>query len=78
MFLVNIQEVFAIPYQKILDSSFSLILAMIEEYGYKFRERNREDMVDEKGEFEWIELPSWDNPNEMVKMKKYKDISLNM
>lgn len=74
MFLLNIQEALGINYNDALDSSLALIFAMLEEYSYKWKERNREDNSDENGEFEWIELPSWDNPGEMVRMKKYKDV----
>ena len=74
MFLLNIQEALGINHNDTLDSSLALIYAMLEEYSYKCKERNREDNSDENGEFEWIELPSWDNPGDTVRMKMYKDV----
>lgn len=41
------------------------------------RERNKTPDKDgeiEGRDFEWVELPSFDNPNEKVRMKKYHDI----
>ena len=42
------------------------------------RERNK--TTDEDGEvegrdYEWIELPSFDNPNEKIRMKRYYDMA---
>lgn len=50
----------------------------MQEYAYITRERNKasdrgED--NEDGEYEWVELPSFDNPGEMIRYKKYRDIS---
>ena len=74
MFLVNVQEAFGMKPDEILDSSLSFIRAMLAEYSYMWNERNREDTEDENGEFEWIELPDWDNPGKMNRIKKYSDV----
>lgn len=76
MFLVNVQEALGLNYQKTLDSSFTLIQAMLQEYSYMWNERNREEKTgkDEGGEYEWIELPNWDDPSKTTRMKKYKDV----
>ena len=74
MLLVNIQEALGLSYEQALDSSFALIKALLMEYSYMWIERNRENAEDEHGEFEYIELPSWDDPTQMVRMKKYDDI----
>lgn len=74
MLLVNIQEALGLNYEQALDSSFALIKALLMEYSYMWNERNRDKSDDEHGDFEYIELPSWDDPLQMVRMKKYDDI----
>ena len=49
----------------------------MQEYAYICIERNKSK--DENGEmegedYEWIELPSFDDPTQMIRMKKYDDI----
>lgn len=48
----------------------------MQEYASIMRERNRES--DEDGtegiDYEWVELPSFDNPTQTVRMKRYYDI----
>ncbi|SFK99581.1 hypothetical protein SAMN05216357_11066 [Porphyromonadaceae bacterium KH3CP3RA] len=76
MFLVNVQEALGLTYEQTLDSSFTLIRAMLSEYSYLWNERNKEEKTgeDEGGEYEWIELPDWDDPSKTTRMKKYKDV----
>lgn len=49
---------------------------MMQEYAMIMRERNRD--TDEDGtegiDYEWVELPSFDDPSQMVRMKRYYDI----
>lgn len=74
--LINAQEALGLSYEQTLDSSFALIQAMLSEYSYIFNERNREEKFgeDEGGEFEWVEMPNWDDPSTTTRMKKYKDV----
>lgn len=75
MFLVSANEALGYSHEQTLDSSFPLLQAMLAEYSYMWTERNRESNVDDDGqEFEWVELPDWDNPRKLNKLKKYKDI----
>lgn len=77
-FLVLANEALGLSYRETLNSSYALIEVMMQEYAYITRERNKasdrgED--NEDGEYEWVELPSFDNPGEMIRYKKYRDIS---
>lgn len=76
MFLINVKEALGYTHEETLNSSFSLIQTLLTEYSYMWNERNRKDSDDEdgNGEFEWVELPDWDNPTKMNRMKKYKDV----
>ncbi len=76
MFLVNVQEALGLTYEQTLDSSFTLIRAMLAEYSFMWDERNKEEKTgeDDGGEYEWIELPDWDDPSKTNRVKKYKDI----
>jgi hypothetical protein len=50
---------------------------MLIEYGYMMHERNKameDDSEDEHGDFEWVELPDWDDPTKTNRMKKYNDV----
>jgi len=78
-FLVNCHEALGLTFEQALESSMSLIESMLQEYIYIQREKNKalhkNDNIDENGrKFEWVELPSFDNPGEMIKYKKYEDI----
>lgn len=76
-FLVLVHEALGLDYRTTLNSSFSLIEVMMQEYAYVIHERNKKlkKEKDEDGrEFEWVELPSFDNPKEMIRYKKYKDL----
>lgn len=78
MFLVNIQEALGIPPHIALDMSLALINTMLTEYSYMMRERNRameDDNEDENGEYEWVELPDWDDPTKTNRVKKYNDVA---
>jgi hypothetical protein len=74
MFLVNIQEALRIPPNVALDMSLALIRTMLIEYGYMWHERNKESTEDEHGEFEWVDLPDWDDPAKTNRVKRYKDV----
>jgi hypothetical protein len=47
---------------------------MLQEYYFMWKERNKEDTEDENGEFEWVELPDWNDPTKTIRMKKYADV----
>lgn len=51
---------------------------MLTEYSYIWKERNnsfKDDGNEIEGEdFEWVDLPDWDNPGKSKRFKKYKDI----
>ncbi|MGL5958098.1 MAG: hypothetical protein ACRCZZ_05855 [Phocaeicola sp.] len=51
--------------------------AMMQEYSFVMNERNRRK--DENGEvegkdYEWVELPSFDDPSTNIRIKRYSDI----
>lgn len=78
MFLVNCNEAFGYTHEQTLDSSYSLLQCMLSEYSYMWNERNA-DSNTENGEtegkdFEWVDLPNFDNPTKMDRYKKYKDV----
>lgn len=77
MFLVNVNEAFGYTHEQTLNSSYAVLRNMLAEYNYMWKERNRElENTDDGGEdFEWVELPDWDNPTKINRIKKYKDIS---
>lgn len=76
-YLVNCNEAFGYTHQQTLSSSFTLINAMLSEYSYIWSERNLSTSTDSKddNDFEWVELPDWDNPGTYKKFKKYKDVA---
>jgi hypothetical protein len=62
-----------LTFNETLDSSYGLIEILLQEYSFVMSERNK--TTDEDGEvegrdYEWIELPSFDNPNEKIRMKR--------
>ncbi|WP_373191771.1 hypothetical protein [Bacteroides caccae] len=64
-------------FNETLDSSYGLIEILLQEYSFVMRERNK--TADKDGEvegkdYEWVELPNFDNPDEKIRMKKYNDI----
>ncbi|WP_307996622.1 hypothetical protein [uncultured Bacteroides sp.] len=64
-------------FNETLDSSYGLIEILLQEYSFVMRERHK--TTDEDGEvegrdYEWVELPNFDNPDEKIRMKKYNDI----
>lgn len=70
-------EALGLTYNQALDSSYSLIEVMMQEYASIMKDRNRK--TDEDGDvegvdYEWVELPSFDDPTKTVRMKKYQDI----
>ena len=76
-FLVIAKEALGLTFKETLDSSYELIEMLLQEYSFMMRERNKG--TDESGEvegidYEWIELPSFDDPGKTVRMKKYLDI----
>ena len=74
MFLVNVQEAFGIHPNESLEMSFALLHSMLQEYYFMWQERNRDDDEDENGDFEWVELPDWNDPSKTIRMKKYDDV----
>lgn len=71
-----VHEALGLTYKETLESSFVLIEVMMQEYAYITKERNKahEKGTDEDGDYEWVELPSFDNPNEMIRYKKHRDL----
>ena len=72
-----VKEALGLTFNQTLDSSYGLIETLLQEYSFVMRERNKitdEDGKVEGRDYEWVELPSFDNPNEKVRMKKYHDI----
>lgn len=69
-------EALGLTYRQTLDSSYSLIEIMMQEYALIMKERNQ--ISDEDGvegiDYEWIELPSFDDPTKKIKMKRFHDI----
>lgn len=64
-------------FKEALDSSFTLIQTLLQEYSFVMKERNKstdEDGQVEGEDYEWVELPSFDDPSKTIRMKKYKDI----
>lgn len=77
MFLVNVKEALGYTHEETLNSSYALIQILLTEYSYMWNERNKkhsDEDDDQHGEFEWVELPDWDNPSKTIRMKKYKDV----
>jgi len=65
-----------LTYRETLDGSYSLIEAMMREYAMIMRKRNatsNEDEAEGVG-YEWVELPSFDDPSKTIRMKRYYDI----
>ena len=76
-FLVIVKEALGLTFNETLDSSYGLIEILLQEYSFVMRERNK--TADKDGEvegkdYEWVELPNFDNPDEKIRMKKYNDI----
>lgn len=74
MFLVNVQEAFGIHPNESLEMSFALLQSMLQEYYFMWQERNIDDDEDENGDFEWVELPDWNDPSKTIRIKKYADV----
>ena len=76
-FLVNAHECLGLSYSETLDSSIMLIESLLQEFVYVQREKRRsmKKGTDEDGEgYEWVELPSFDDPTRTIRYKKYYDI----
>lgn len=76
-FLVNVHDCLGLNYADTLDSSIALIEAMLQEFIYVQREKklSMKKGTDENGEnYEWVELPSFDDPTKTIRYKKYYDI----
>lgn len=75
-FLVIVHESLGLTYRETLDGSYSLIEVMMQEYTMIMRKRNAtsdEDGV-EGVDYEWVELPSFDDPSKTIRMKRFYDI----
>lgn len=74
MFLVNVKEALGYTHEQTLNSSYALIMGMLQEYAYMCNERNKtlygEDDDDE--EYEWVELVDFAT-GETRRYKKYSD-----
>ena len=76
-FLVNVHESLGLDYEQTLNSSMAVIEAMLQESSYVNNERNKALKKDEDNgeDFEWVELPSFDDPTKTIRYKKYYDIA---
>lgn len=77
-FLVIVREALGLTFNQTLDSSYGLIETLLQEYSFVMRARNKtthEEGEDEGGDYEWVELPSFDDPGKTIRIKKYKDIA---
>jgi len=74
---VNVHESLGLDYEQTLNSSMSVIEAMLQESSYVNNERNKALKKDEDNgeDFEWVELPSFDDPTKTIRYKKYYDIA---
>lgn len=80
MFLVTCNEAFGYTHDQTLDSSFTLIIAMLREHGYLVNERNKalysddEDTIGNESEpEEWVEITDFDT-GQKKKVRKMKSI----
>lgn len=78
-FLIIAREALGLTFSEALNSSYATVEVLMQEYAYLCNERNKA-IKDEDGEvegkdYEWVELPSWDDPAKTTRMKKYKDVS---
>ena len=75
-FLVNAHEALGLTYNETLESSYALVEAMLQEYIYIQREKERSmnSGSDDNGDYEWVELPSFDDPGKTIRYKKYYDV----
>lgn len=75
-FLIRVYEALGLTYDKVLTCSFPAIEAMMQEYAYICNERNKAMKHGDEDGGEWIELPDWDNPTKMVRIRKVDDVNL--
>ena len=75
-FLVLVYEALGLTYQQVLDTSYSLIETMMQEYSFIMKKRNTISDKDgvEGVDYEWVELPSFDDPTQTIRMKKFHDV----
>lgn len=79
MFLINCNEAFGYTHEQTLDSSYALLQGMLSEYSYMWNERNTNSNTESNGEvegkdFEWVDLPDFNDPAKTNRFKKYKDV----
>ena len=74
MFLVNVREAFGYTHEQTLNSSYALIMGMLQEYTYMCNERNRILYGDEDEDegYEWVELVDF-TTSEARRYKKYNN-----
>ena len=74
MFLVNVREAFGYTHEQTLNSSYALIMGMLQEYTYMCNERNRILYGDEDEDegYEWVELVDF-TTGEPRRYRKYMD-----
>lgn len=75
MFLVTCNEVFGYSHDRILDSSFVLLVGMLRERGYLMNRRAKdfhlEDTLSKEEEEQWVEIVDFDTG----KKKRVKKVS---
>ncbi|WP_147401799.1 hypothetical protein [Bacteroides sp. AF16-49] len=62
-FLVVVSEALGLTYKQVLDSSYSIIETMMQEYAYICNERNKAMEPDDLGDTadnDWITMPDFD------------------
>ena len=74
MFLVNVREAFGYTHEQTLNSSYALIMGMLQEYTYMCNERNRILYGDEDEDegYDWVELVDF-TTGEPRRYRKYMD-----
>lgn len=75
--LVSVNEAFGYTHNQTLDSSYTLIQCMLSEYSYMWHERNQTDDKEDE-DFEWVELPDFNDPSKTNRFKKYKDAGVRI
>ena len=75
-----VKEALGLTFNQTLDSSYGLIETLLQEYSFVMRERNKttdEDGKVEGRDYEWVELPSFDDPSKTIRIKKYNGQGLS-
>ena len=73
-----VKEALGLTFNQTLDSSDAFIETLLQEYSFVMRESYKitdEDGKVEGRDYEWVELPSFDDPSKTIRIKKYNDIA---